>query len=33
MPERFSHATWGMLATGAPALDGCAVSFDCASST
>lgn len=29
MAERFSHATWGLLATGAPALDGCSVSFDC----
>jgi flavin reductase len=29
MAERFSHATWGLLATGAPVLDGGAVSFDC----
>lgn len=29
MAERFSHASWGLLATGAPALDGCTVSFDC----
>lgn len=29
MAERFSHATWGLLATGAPALDGATVSFDC----
>jgi flavin reductase len=27
--ERFSHASWGLLSTGAPALDGCTVSFDC----
>lgn len=29
MAERFSHATWGLMATGAPALDGATVAFDC----
>lgn len=29
MAERFSHATWGILETGAPALDGATVAFDC----
>ncbi|MBR0683206.1 flavin reductase [Roseomonas eburnea] len=29
MPERFANASWGLLATGAPALDGATVSFDC----
>ncbi|WP_198371426.1 flavin reductase [Roseomonas rosulenta] len=29
MAERFSHATWGILETGAPTLDGATVAFDC----
>jgi flavin reductase len=29
MTERFSHASWGLLETGSPVLDGAAVSFDC----
>ena len=29
MAERFSHGSWGLLATGAPVLDGATVSFDC----
>jgi flavin reductase len=29
MVERFSHASWGMLETGAPTLDGATVAFDC----
>jgi len=28
MAERFSHASWGLLETGAPVLDGATVSFD-----
>jgi flavin reductase len=29
MAERFSHASWGLLETGAPTLDGATVAFDC----
>lgn len=29
MAERFSHATWGIMETGAPSLDGATVAFDC----
>ena len=29
MTERFAHGSWGLLATGAPTLDGAAVAFDC----
>jgi flavin reductase len=29
MAERFSHASWGIIETGAPSLDGATVAFDC----
>lgn len=29
MTERFAHGSWGLLATGAPTLDGATVAFDC----